>query len=89
MKTKLQQKNPKEVIEFYLHCKKCAIELPKGVSPRDFQRIQLGWTKPGLQVWCVRHDVEIVHLDFLGQKVAYINGGIAENHSCESCGEHT
>ncbi len=58
-------------IKLYFHCGKCLEELEGGTSPQDFQRVQVGWTKKGVQTWCVRHDVNIVHLDFKGQKVEY------------------
>ncbi len=31
--------------------------------------LEVGWTPKGLQVWCHRHDRNVVNLDFLGQKV--------------------
>ncbi len=55
----------------YIHCMKCIDELPVGQSPAEFAKVQAGWTKEGLQVWCNRHDENIIHLDFLGQKVSY------------------
>ena len=54
-------------INLYLHCGKCLKEVPEGTSPREYQRIQVGWTDRGLQVWCVRHDCNVVHIDFEGQ----------------------
>jgi hypothetical protein len=34
----------------------------------DWQKIQVGWTQLGLQVWCIRHDCNIMHIDFEGVK---------------------
>ena len=66
----------------YLHCKKCIEEFadPKirsklGNSPMsagDYQSIEVGWTPQGIQIWCKRHDENIIHLDFKGQKVSVI-----------------
>lgn len=70
IKKKAALKKAKNEISMYFHCQQCISELPKDQSPREFQRIQAGWTKKGLQVWCVRHNLNIVHLDFMGQKVA-------------------
>ena len=42
-------------------------EVPEGTSPREYQKIQVGWTDRGLQVRCVRHDCNVIHLDFEGQ----------------------
>lgn len=57
-------------IELYFHCRKCLDELPDGTSPQGYSNIEAGWTKKGLQVWCKRHGMNIVSLDFRGQKVA-------------------
>lgn len=57
-------------IELFFHCKKCIDELPDGLAPRDFVRIEAGWTKKGLQVWCVRHEENVISLDFMGQRVS-------------------
>lgn len=58
-------------IKMYFHCAKCLEELPEDQSPMDYQRIQAGWTKQGVQVWCVRHNLNVIHIDFMGQKVGY------------------
>lgn len=51
-------------IEMFMHCGKCIRELPKGVSPRQWASLEVGWTKPGLQVWCKRHECNVLHVDF-------------------------
>lgn len=67
---------PCEIVSF-MHCKRCLEEymadkaIRSTMAPRDYARISVGWTNLGIQVWCVRHDMEIVHIDFLGQKVSY------------------
>lgn len=53
-------------IKMYLHCTLCLEEKPEDISPRDWQRIQVGFTPLGMQVWCVRHECNIVHIDFEG-----------------------
>lgn len=54
-------------IEAYIHCGKCLDEKPEGISPRDFAQLEFGYTKMGLQVWCKRHEVNVVNIDFQGQ----------------------
>lgn len=54
-------------ITAYMHCAQCITELPKGQSPKEWQRIQAGFTREGLQVWCTRHECNVVHIDFEGQ----------------------
>jgi hypothetical protein len=55
-------------IKAFFHCKLCLEELPEGMSPRNWVRMECGWTELGFQVWCLRHDVNIVHVDFQGRK---------------------
>jgi hypothetical protein len=57
-------------IKLFLHCGQCVEEaISKGVSPADYQSIEAGWTPIGLQVWCKRHDKNIIHIDFQGQQL--------------------
>ena len=53
---------PKNQIKTYFNCRKCFAELPEGQSMREYSRTQTGWTPIGIQVWCVRHDIEVVSL---------------------------
>jgi len=53
----------------YMHCRKCLEELPAGVSPQTWSKNECGWTPQGFQVWCKRHNCNVVDLDFQGQKV--------------------
>jgi hypothetical protein len=67
---KQKTKMPNQIKAFF-HCKKCIVEKPYDQSPQSWQRIQAGWTVKGLQVWCTRHDCDVMNLDFLGQKISY------------------
>jgi hypothetical protein len=58
------------ILQFW-HCGKCIDELPEGVSPREYIHVEVGFTPAGVQIWCVRHEENIIHLDFMGQKVKY------------------
>ena len=55
-------------IAAFFHCGKCLEEKPDDLSPRDWAALEVGWTKLGLQVWCKRHDLNVCHIDFQGQK---------------------
>ena len=48
----------------YFHCKTCLAEMPKGVTPAKWSNQQAGWTGYGLQVWCNRHNKNILAIDF-------------------------
>ena len=56
----------------YVHCGLCLNEVQElagrlgKASPRDYARLSFGWTKWGLQIWCNRHDCNVVHVDFEG-----------------------
>lgn len=60
--------NTDKIISF-LHCSVCAQEwkedksINSTMSPKDYQKIQIGSTKLGFQVWCVRHECNIMHID--------------------------
>ncbi|MAH47432.1 hypothetical protein CMI37_16530 [Candidatus Pacearchaeota archaeon] len=56
----------------FLHCGLCLEEWrlhhAGKISPKGYCRQQAGWTKQGIQVWCNRHDVNILHVDFGGHR---------------------
>lgn len=52
----------------YLHCAECLNIRPDGVSAREWARLEVGFTVLGLQVWCKRHEINVVHIDFQGQR---------------------
>jgi hypothetical protein len=69
-KTKPIKKSENEIVTFF-HCRVCLETIPDGVSPRENAQLEVGWTPAGLQVWCKRHEKNVMNLDFLGQKVGY------------------
>ena len=56
------------LISSHIHCGRCLKELPAGKSPIEYQTVAVGFTKYGIQVWCKRHDCNIMHIDFEGAK---------------------
>ncbi|MHA2265049.1 MAG: hypothetical protein ACXAEN_21870 [Candidatus Thorarchaeota archaeon] len=56
------------VIGTYFHCGLCMAELPENESPRNYARLEVGFTDCGVQVRCVRHDANVVHIDFEGHR---------------------
>lgn len=48
----------------YIHCNRCLKET--GDKPYA-QDMDIGWTEWGLQVWCRRHDINMMHINFEGQ----------------------
>jgi hypothetical protein len=53
----------------YKHCHHCLAGLPPLTSPAEWARLNIGVTKRGFQVWCVRHNVNVMEIDLLGQKI--------------------
>jgi hypothetical protein len=51
------------IVQFF-HCRHCLAELPKGESPQGYASLEVGFTVLGVQVWCKRHDCNVVHVDF-------------------------
>ena len=51
-------------------CSKCFEEMSKGYSDaaslQDYALLDVGFTDQGLQVWCRRHELNVVHIDFDG-----------------------
>jgi hypothetical protein len=61
--------NTNEITDF-VHCLQCIEEFQAGAggdeAPRDYARLEIGWTEIGLQIWCKRHESNVAHIDFEG-----------------------
>jgi hypothetical protein len=55
-------------IKLFFQCRQCVREKPDSVLPGDWSRLESGWTALGFQVWCRRHNCNVLHLDFEGAK---------------------
>ena len=58
-------------INMYMHCPRCLDELPPDITPARWAQLNVGVTDEGLQVWCVRHDINVMALDFHAQRVSF------------------
>jgi len=60
-------------IQMFIHCGLCideyknTPEINTKMSPKEYSRIQAGWTVKGLQIWCNRHNCNVMNIDFEGQ----------------------
>lgn len=64
-------------VKMFVNCKKCYESMPSGESAESWGRMSVGWTEKGLQVWCVRHDLNVLNIDFEGHKhpgITYAKG---------------
>ena len=59
--------------EFY-RCPLCEADTPSHLSPREYSHIEAGFSERGFQVWCLRHERNIIHIDFMGQDVVADTG---------------
>lgn len=54
-------------------CSKCESEYMAGYtdasSLQNYSKLDIGFSDIGIQVWCHRHDVNVVHIDFDGNKL--------------------
>ncbi len=55
-------------IRSFIHCGECLKELPVGTSPREWGQLEVGFTPLGIQVWCKRHERNVMHMDLEGRK---------------------
>lgn len=55
-------------IASYFHCARCLQERPPHISPREWAQLEVGFTPLGIQVWCRRHEMNVLHVDFEGQR---------------------
>lgn len=59
---------PNEIKGFY-HCKKCIEEATKiaaragSASPRHYAKLEFGVTKSGFQLFCVRHEINVMKIE--------------------------
>lgn len=70
---KLKQPKPREIptdlgIRLYFHCRKCLECLPENMAPQEWAQLEIGFSDLGVQVWCRRHECNVVHIDFQGQQ---------------------
>ena len=56
------------LIENYMHCRKCLQEKPQGQSAKEWARLEVGLTKSGdIQVRCTRHDLNVYFTGVIGE----------------------
>jgi len=53
-------------IGLFMHCANCLKDKPADIAARDWVKIEAGWTRRGLQLWCRRCEINILHIDFEG-----------------------
>ena len=66
----MTKKIENRIFSFY-HCRKCLEEKGNYISARDYASFEFGATEKGFQLWCTRHEENVLALDLLGQKVDY------------------
>ena len=66
--------NLKYSIENHIVCNKCVEELSNEANPeinlKSYSKFEVGFTSSGLQIWCIRHNINICHVNFGGKKLS-------------------
>jgi hypothetical protein len=65
---------PQQDSDDFYRCPICEDEAPKHLSPREYSHIEAGFSDRGFQVWCLRHERNIIHIDFMEQDVVADTG---------------
>jgi hypothetical protein len=55
-------------MKLFINCKKCTEQRPSRFSMEEYSRIGVIKTEDGIQIWCVRHDIEIVFFPYEWEK---------------------
>lgn len=54
-------------------CAKCSDDVLQGrsggLAMREYAMLDIGFTPIGIQVWCRRHNCNVVHIDFEGNRL--------------------
>ena len=38
------------------------------MSPEEYAQVEIGWTPWGMQVWCLRHNTNVLHVNYEGHE---------------------
>lgn len=73
----------------YIHCRECMFDwsqTDKSISPAEFQDNEVGFTSTGIQVWCRRHDKNVicVDVDMVSNVTGKVIAQAMEGH-CDEC----
>lgn len=49
------------------YCRQCVESCPAFMKLREWVELEIGPTRYGWQVWCRRHQCNVIHIDFCGQ----------------------
>jgi hypothetical protein len=49
--------------------------MPPDTSPQKWAQLECGWTEIGFQIWCRRHQINVLHVDFEGVRHPATLGG--------------
>lgn len=53
----------------FCHCRMCVQEKAPDVSMAEYAALEVGMTEHGIQVWCLRHQVNVIHVSFDGKQL--------------------
>jgi hypothetical protein len=62
-------------IKANIYCAACLRERPDCITPQKWSRLDVGWTEHGLQVWCRRHDCNVLQIDLTPRAISVESAG--------------
>lgn len=67
-------KNLHHSIKNNIVCNKCVEELSDASSSdinlKNYTKFEVGFTSIGIQIWCIRHKINVCHIDFEGKQLS-------------------
>ena len=64
----MEHENLKYSINSHIVCNECIKELStlpsSDVNLKNFVKFEVGFTKLGIQIWCIRHNINVCHVNF-------------------------
>tara|TARA_A100001011_G_C13819160_1_gene638139 strand:+ start:186 stop:431 length:246 start_codon:yes stop_codon:yes gene_type:complete len=68
----MKYQNLKYSIDSHIVCNKCIEELSTisstDINLKNFVKFEVGFTSFGIQIWCIRHDINVCHINFDGNQ---------------------
>ena len=64
----MEHENLKYSINSHIVCNECIKELStlssSDINLKNFVKFEVGFTNLGIQIWCIRHNINVCHIDF-------------------------
>ena len=69
----MEHENLKYSINSHIVFNECIKELStlssSDINLKNFVKFEVGFTNLGIQIWCIRHNINVCHIDFDGNQL--------------------